>query len=256
MTSAPLILITPSTNRAGVEFCDYSLDLSDAYPRAIMAAGGIPWVMPYSASPKLLAECVRRCDGVMLTGGDDIEPKLYKSKLSARVKKTVSPADPVRDLAELLLIQEVFRQRKPLLAICRGQQILNVALGGSLVVDIPMENPGAIEHRRMDLKDKTVHEIDISPGSRLAEIFGKRTMRVNSSHHQAVARLAKPLRVTARSADGIIEALELGQPDRHLLPYLIAVQFHPERLIGRYKEFLKLFHDFREVCAEESRRSL
>src|SRR3970040_1983183 len=134
MESAPLILISPSTQRHGAEFYDYSLSLSDAYPRAIGAAGGIPWVLPCTPSPQLLAESVRRCGGVLLTGGDDVQPQLYTSRLAARLKKTVTPPDAQRDLTEWLLIQEVFKQRKPLFGICRGHQILNVALGGTLVV--------------------------------------------------------------------------------------------------------------------------
>jgi putative glutamine amidotransferase len=254
MKAAPLILISSCTEHTGSEFGDDSVSLSNAYPRAILAAGGIPWIIPCSL--ERLEECVRRSDGVMLTGGDDIQPKLYTSKLPARLKKTVSPADPARDLTELVLIHEVFRQRKPLLAICRGQQILNVALGGTLVVDIPSAKPRALNHGRSDLKDKIVHKIDLEPSSHLSQIFGKRILGVNSSHHQAVARLAKPLRVTARSADGIVEAVELGRADQEWLPYLIGVQFHPERLIARHREFLKLFRSFTEACTAVSKKNL
>src|SRR5436190_8824253 len=127
MKTAPLILITPSTDRKGVEFHDYSLSLSDAYPRAIQVAGGVPWVMSETPTREVIAESVRRSDGVLLTGGDDVQPEIYAPKLSPRLKKTVVQADPARDFSELVLIEEVFRQQKPLLAICRGQQILNVA---------------------------------------------------------------------------------------------------------------------------------
>src|SRR5262245_23859518 len=106
--AAPLILIAPSTQRKGVEFFDYSISLSDAYPRAIAKAGGVPWILSCTASPDLIAESVRRSDGVFLTGGDDVDPKLYRSRLSPRLKKTLSVADPARDLTELLLIQETF----------------------------------------------------------------------------------------------------------------------------------------------------
>src|SRR5438105_4394609 len=129
MKKAPLILISPSSQNRGAEFSDASLSLSNRYPEAILAGGGLPWVMPCVPLPELAAESVRRCDGVLLTGGNDVQPKLYGPELSAQLKKTIGPADPERDSLELLLINEVFRQRKPLLAICRGQQILNVALG-------------------------------------------------------------------------------------------------------------------------------
>ena len=256
MKVAPLILITPSTDRKGVEFHDYSLSLSDAYPAAIQAAGGIPWIMAGTPTREVIAESVRRCHGVLLTGGDDVQTDLYAAKLEARLKKTVSAADPARDWAELAVIEEVFRQRKPLLAICRGQQILNVAFGGDLIVDIPSQRPDALNHRRMDLKSKVVHEVSLEADSLLAELLGRKTIGVNSTHHQAVGRVAAPFRVTARSADGIVEALELNLAERHLLPYLLAVQFHPERLVKGHPAFAALFRSFIEASVSVSPKSV
>ncbi len=183
MKSPPLVLITPCTEGKGAEFLDVSLSLSDCYSRAIVAAGGLPWVLPNLPSENLAAEAVRRCDGVMLTGGDDVAPQLYAGRLPPRLRRTVSPADPQRDLSELLLIREVFRQRKPLLAICRGQQILNVALGGTLIVDIAAQVPEALNHRRLDRKDKIVHKAALTRGSLLNKIAGTQTLGINSSHH-------------------------------------------------------------------------
>src|SRR3989442_5795134 len=147
-----------------------------------------------------------------------------------------------------MLIDEVFRQRKPLLAICRGHQILNVALGGTLIVDIPTQVPKALNHSRTDKKDKIVHEVDVTGGSILAEVAADKSLGVNSSHHQAVAKIAKPLRITAVSIDGIVEGLELEAGARHLLPYLLAVQFHPERLFSRHPAHLRLFESFIAAC--------
>ncbi len=256
MSPAPLILISPSTQRHGAEFYDYSLSLSDAYPQAIEVAGGVPWIMSCTPSPSLVAESVRQCAGVLLTGGDDLQPKLYASRLAARLRKTVHAADARRDLAELLLIREIFRQRKPLLGICRGHQILNVALGGTLIVDIGQQVPEALQHTRTDLKDQVVHDITLTPDSLMGRIFGRSSLGVNSTHHQAVGRLAQPLQATARSVDGIIEALELRAGDRHAVPFLLSVQFHPERLIRRHKEFLVLFQSFIEACAKVRPRTL
>lgn len=256
MKSAPLILIAPSTQRRGAEFFDYSVSLSDAYPRAIAAADGVPWIMSGTLSPEIISECVRRSDGVLLTGGDDIQPHLYTSKISRKIKKTVSAADPARDLSEILVIQEVFRQRKPLMGICRGVQILNVAMGGTLIIDIPSQKPNAINHTRTDLKDRIVHEIQVDRDSLLAQIFKAPSVGVNSTHHQAVDHVAKPFRVTAKSVDGIIEALELNRSDEHWLPFFLAVQFHPERLIDRHPEFLAMFQSFVEACASQSKRSV
>src|ERR1043165_7444699 len=102
MKSRPLVLITPCIEHKGAEFLDTSLSLSERYPRAIVAAGGLPWVLPCLPSENLVVEAVRRCDGVMLTGGDDVEPRLYANSLPPKLQRTVSPSDPARDLSELL----------------------------------------------------------------------------------------------------------------------------------------------------------
>ena len=250
MKRRPLILISPCTETKGAEFRDPSISLSQNYSQAIIAAGGIPWVSPCVLDQSVVKESVCRCDGVMLTGGEDVQPKLYTKRLSASLKKTVSPAEPDRDLFELMLIEEVFRQHKPLLAICRGQQILNVALGGTLVVDIQQQLPRALNHRRLDRKDQIVHDVELTPGTRLATITGRKKLGVNSSHHQAVARMAKPLRVTARSPDGVVEGLELQPAVADVLPFLLAVQFHPERLWARHREHLNIFRGFVSACVE------
>lgn len=216
----------------------------------------MPWLLPSVPDRDFVAESVRRCDGVMLTGGDDVQPRLYAKKLPLRLRKTVVTVSPERDLFELMLIAEVFRQHKPLLAICRGQQILNVALGGSLVVDIPSQVTGALNHRRTDRKDRVVHDVAVASGSILAKITGKNRLGVNSSHHQAAAKIAKPLRVTAVSIDGVIEGLELGPADRNLLPYLLAVQFHPERLFARHAVHLELFKSFTGACRLSRRKKI
>ena len=254
MKSRALVLITPCTERKGAEFSDPSLSLSDRYPRAIVAAGGMPWVLPCWPAENIVAEAVRRCDGVMLTGGDDVQPKLYANDLTPRLERTVSPADAARDWWELLLIREVFRQRKPLLAICRGQQILNVSLGGTLIVDIRAQVPRALNHGRLDRKDKIVHKVALTRGSILNKIMGKQTLGVNSSHHQSVGRLGASLCVTAVSPDGVVEGLEWAEPARRRLPWLVAVQFHPERLFEKHDVFLELFRSFIRAC-EPKRKS-
>ena len=247
MSNVPLILISPSTQRQGVEFADASISLSNRYAQAILAAGGLPLVLPCEPGAALAAAFVQRADGVMLTGGDDVQTKLFAPKLSAKLARTVSPPEPERDLLELQLIDEVFRQRKPLLAICRGHQMLNVALGGTLVVDIPTQLPHALNHRRMDRKTEPVHDVALTPGSQLAALLGCSKIGVNSTHHQSVGRVAQPLAISAHSEDGVIEGLELK--DAGQLPYLQSVQFHPERLYDRYPKFLELFRSFVRACS-------
>ncbi|HEX4646342.1 MAG TPA: gamma-glutamyl-gamma-aminobutyrate hydrolase family protein [Verrucomicrobiae bacterium] len=244
----PLILISPETDVDRGEFVESSICLSETYQSSVAAAGGLPLVLPGLASRELVAECVRRCDGVLFTGGDDIDPRLYVRQLSPRLKKTVKTESPVRDLWELILADEVFRQRKPLFGICGGHQLLNVALGGTLIVDIGVQVPGAMKHARPDKKSEIVHEARLTEDSLLAKITGTQSLGVNSTHHQAVGRVAEPLRVTARSEDGIVEALELKRESARLLPYFLTVQFHPERLSGRHPEHQELFNAFARAC--------
>lgn len=244
MKDAPLILLSPSTQEHGVEFSDLSISLSNRYSEAILAGGGVPWILPCAPRPEFIAECVRRADGLLLTGGSDVHARLYQRSTPPALKKTLGPPDLERDLLELMLIDEIFRQQKPLLAICRGHQILNVALGGSLIVDIPNQNPKALNHNQPEKKFQTVHKAAITRGSHLARICGKSRIAVNSTHHQAVDRVAKLLKVTAASADGVVEALELNDDVAALLPFLVSVQFHPERLYNEHNEFLNLFIEF------------
>ncbi len=250
----PLILVSPSTQRQGAEFADASISLSNRYTQAIIDAGGVPVIIPCTGSKELVSEYVRRSDGVLLTGGDDVQPKLYSPKLSDALAKTVGPVEPERDALELMMIDEIFRQKKPLLAICRGHQLLNIALGGDLIVDIPTQVPTAMNHRRTDLKGEKVHEVKLTADSILAKVTGARTLGVNSTHHQSVGRVAGPLRVTAQSSDGIIEAMELKRPG--LLPYLLAVQFHPERLADRFQEFGQLFKSFVSACVAATAKKI
>jgi len=245
----PLILISPSTQKHGVEFEDSSASLSNQYGLAVASAGGLPWIAPAIPAPALLAESVARCDGVLFSGGDDIQTKLYASKVNARLEKTVSETDPERDLFELMLVDEVFRQGKPVFAICRGLQLVNVALGGTLIVDIASQVPGALRHSQLDRKNEVVHDAELTDGSLLANIVGDDKFGVNSSHHQAIGELAEPFRVTARSSDGVIEAMELKPGSAQSLPFFLAVQFHPERLYGRYPGHLRLFQHFVRACA-------
>src|SRR5215467_80276 len=160
MKRPPLILISPNIEKKGDEFGDLSTSLSETYQQALMGAGGIPLALPATTSRPVIAECVSRCDGVLLTGGEDVEPHIYGNGLPKSLRKTVTvtPDGGARDFRELVLIDEAFRQHKPLLAICRGHQVLNVALGGTLLADIRSQKPNSIRHRRMDKRSDIVHD--------------------------------------------------------------------------------------------------
>jgi putative glutamine amidotransferase len=253
----PLILVTPSTERKGVEFYDTSSSLSYRYEHAILEAGGIPVIAPLTTNRVMLAEAVRRVDGVLFTGGDDINPSLYANDVPPEVLKTVAMPPDVesRDLRELILIEEIFEQSKPVLAICRGFQMLNIAFGRELILDIATQVPGALNHARTDKAgEELTHEVPLTEGSLLSKITGRKTLGVNSSHHQGVLEPAEPFAAVARTGDGIVEAMELkadlvdGSPQ---LPFFLAVQFHPERLV-KHPEHQAIFSGFVKACAGES----
>ncbi len=256
MVHLPLILVTPSSEKKGVEFQDTSSSLSFRYEEAILKAGGLPMVAPMTTDRSVLAEAVRRADGVMLTGGDDINPDLYVKKLPAAVRKTVMmpPDNGARDLQELILIDEIFEQRKPLLAICRGfQNGERVAFGREMVRTSPASCRGRpVNAGRDKAGEALTHEVPLTAGSLLSKITGKRTLRVNSSHHQGILEPAGPFAAVARTKDGIVEAMELrpemsnGSPR---LPFFLGVQFHPERLVNKHAEHLAIFSRFVEACA-------
>ena len=258
MSSAPLILVSPNVEKNGGEFGDVSLSLSETYQMALMGAGAIPLAMPATASRKVIAECVRRTDGVLLPGGEDVDPALYTEQLPAKLRRTVTVTEDggARDLREVMLVDEVFRQHKPLLAICRGHQVLNVALGGTLVVDVASQVRGALNHRCSNQKNRVVHDVQLTADSLLAKISGQRTLGVNSTHHQAVDRPAEPLVVTGRSDDGVVEVMQLRPELAHLLPFLLSVQFHPERLVDRYPAHRAIFQAFTRACAANRRKNL
>ena len=252
MGQPPLILVSPSIEKHGVEFHDLSASLSVRYNTAILEAGGIPVTAPTTTDRATLAEAVRRTEGVLLTGGDDINPGLYEKNLPASIRKTVeqTPDCGARDARELMLIEEIFRQHKPVLAICRGHQMLNIAFGGKLLADIKQQLPGALNHQRMDKPLEFVHEAALTPGSLVSKICNARVLGVNSTHHQAVLEPAGPFVATARSSDGIVEAMELKSELSGTLPFLLSVQFHPERLVQKHKRYRAIFETFVTTCAE------
>lgn len=245
--SRPLILVSAHTEKEGSEFPDAAISLSQRYSDAVFAAGGLPLVLPCTRDQSIVREAVRRSAGILLTGGEDVKPELYGPPLPAEVASTVVPAEGDRDLFELILIDETFRHARPLLAICRGQQILNVALGGDLIADIPRQCPGTLAHNRQAERFEPVHDVLPEPGSLLARLAGADRFGVNSTHHQAVGRIAPPLRSAGRSPDGITESLE-AHPDHEVLPFLLSVQFHPERLRDRYPVHAKIFEAFVDAC--------
>jgi putative glutamine amidotransferase len=198
--------------------------LNSAYVEAVEAAGLIPLITSPLSDPSLAAELLDRVDGLVLTGGEDVDPRHY----GARRHAATEPPHAARDAWELALVAAARRTAAPVLAICRGMQLLNVALGGTLVQDLPSERPGPIRHADPSARSERVHAAAVDEGSRLAQAMGAATIGVNSSHHQAIDRVAGGLRIVARSEDGVIEAVESAGDGW----WLLGAQWHPEELVG------------------------
>lgn len=205
-----------STNR------EYSERVLPQYEQAVEEAGGEPVRIPLDQPPAELMKLIERCDGVLLPGSRaDVDPQKYGAESDPRT----SPADPLRDTADELLLQDAHNMRKPVLGICYGLQILNVYRSGSLRQHIE----SSIDHAAREQK----HMVQVDPHSRLGHILqaaealptGGAGMEVNTSHHQAAATVGDGLRVAARAPDGVIEALEGTSPEH----FVLAVQWHPER---------------------------
>lgn len=242
----PWILIAASPHGNGVEFDDRSTSLSMAYTDAVLRAGGLPWIFPPTPDVAALREAVGRCDGIMMTGGDDIAAAMHRPDAGSELASRCVGVDAGRDLFETALLGEWAARPVPLLAVCRGLQVLNVALGGTLYVDLPSERPGEVRHNQTDRKDEPVHAVVVERGSLLARSTGRRSLQVNSTHHQAVRELAPGLRPVAIAPDGVVEAAEWA--DSANRPWLVATQFHPERLAPRRAEFRRLFGAFVGAC--------
>jgi putative glutamine amidotransferase len=219
------------------------------YRDAVAAAGGEPVLVgPVERTrvPALLMEF----DGLLIPGGTDVDPAAY----GGRPHPTVDQAHPDRDALELDAARFAKRSGLPMLAICRGMQVVNVALGGTLFEDIPdqYEPPNGLKLRHVQTPDfsrkVTTHDVDVKAGSRLSRIAGSAAIATNSMHHQAVRRIAYDLEPVAQARDGIVEALEL----RGEHPFFMAVQWHPEELFGTDEPSRRLFSSFVEAAASRA----
>ena len=190
---------------------------------------------------------VARCDGIVLTGGGDIHPRHYGREDAMELMKDVNPA---RDEFEFALVHEALRREVPVLGVCRGMQLFNVALGGSMIPDV--QKAGYKDHSKGPSGQRT-HEVLIEPDTLLRSIVSADRAGVTTSHHQAVERIGRGLRVSARSEDGLIESMEWESPNQR--PFVLLVQWHPERMSdtespaakGIFDEFIKEIEGVRKV---------
>jgi len=226
----PLIGITSSVDRSRQPVPYFSL--KESYVKAIEMAGGTPLILAVTSSAVMKA-LTSILDGLVFSGGGDIAPWLFDQEPILGL----GSFDTLRDEWEIELCNQAWKARIPMLGICRGCQLMNVARGGSLLQDIKRSNPAALLHNPQIAYDELFHHIAIEKESVLFELFKTERLLVNSFHHQAVDKTASDFRITARSSDGIIEALEPIDPER----FALALQFHPEGLFLRYGAFLAPF---------------
>ena len=235
----PLIGIT--TNQGANSYGQPNVYLMQSYIKAVMQAGGVPVLIPSLIAEDGWDSLFSRLDGILFSGGGDIALEHFAGGPHPRI----DDVDPARDSVELKMLQAAASDGKPFLGICRGCQVLNVALGGTLYTHLPDQLLNALDHSYPgDLRTVLVHQVKIEEGTHIADILGEPIVRVNSHHHQGLKDIAPSLRVAGHAPDGLVEAIEL--PDH---PFALAVQWHPEWLTDQAST-RNLFSRFVEAAAK------
>lgn len=233
----PLIGVTPARDKS-----KQKLTIHQDYMDALIRAGGTPVLLPLLSDEQRLNVLLSRLDGLLLSGGVDVEPSRYGEGKTPFCGET----DAERDETEFFLCREFIRRDVPVLAICRGVQVMNAALGGTLYQDIASQLPRALTHPRNDLPGEKVHEMRVKKGTLLFSILQNDLIGVNSRHHQAVKEIAPGLTANAAAPDGLIEGLEM--PGKR---FVLGVQWHPETLSARHREAQAIFNAFVKACTQK-----
>lgn len=218
---------------------DLTTAVNNTYISAINASGGASVLLPYTTDDEAIDRFIDICDGFLFSGGADIEPERYGETPSPFCGVT----RPYRDELDFKTFYKVMATDKPILAICRGLQLVNVALGGTLYQDIRTEVNTAMFHRQTEPATSPSHEVNVTPGTPLHTLMEKTRITANSFHHQAVKKLADGCKIMATADDGIIEAIYLDGER-----YLRAYQWHPERLCDINEDNHRIFDDFIKAC--------
>ena len=217
------------------------LTINQDYVEAVLRAGGTPVIFPVTADPERIAALLDQVDGLMLTGGVDVDPALYgETKMAC-----CGEISACRDAMELPLCMEALKRRMPVFAICRGLQVLSCALGGDLYQDLDEQFGTGLKHTRHDIPADPVHEVHVVPGTLLFSAAGAGTLGVNSRHHQGIRTPGKGLQISATAPDGLIEGIELPA-----CPFVLGVQWHPESMSEQYPTHQKLFDAFVKACGD------
>ena len=213
--------------------------VNDDYVLSVTKSGGIPFIIPIIDNDDDIKTQISYVDGVILSGGYDIDPVYWGEEISSKLERIF----PRRDSNELKIIKYALEMKKPILGICRGLQIINVAFGGSLYQDLSFIKDCYIKHSQSAKPYEPTHNIKTKEGSIIREILGD-SLRVNSFHHLAIKDLGKDLIATSYSADGIIESIEYTKNGN----FVLGVQFHPEMMHSHYDFALNIFKKFISVC--------
>lgn len=233
----PLIAVCPLAN----EKRQLQL-MQPGYLKGIELAGGAPVVLPLIEDREVLSAILERCAGVLIPGGHDVEPACYGQELMPECGEL----SPARDRLEDWVIGWALERDMPILGICRGVQMLNVHLGGTLYQDLPTQRPESLNHSQEPPYETLVHQVEVKENSALAELTGAGMLSVNSLHHQAIETVAPGLVVDAVSTDGIVEAVHL--PGKQ---FVLGVQWHPEYCCQIQKEAMGIFRGFLRACGEK-----
>ena len=212
-----------------------SIWMLPGYMDGLHQAGAIPLIFPFTANEEELTQLAELCDGFLFTGGHDVSPQLYHEQPMEGLVSTCEK----RDRMETIILKIAMEADKPVLGICRGIQLINAALGGSLYQDLPLQHPSETNHHGRAPYDQPVHDTKVYRDSPLYGCLGKEILPVNSYHHQAVKDLATGLEVMAAAPDGIVEAFY--KPDQR---FLWAVQWHPEFAYRTDENSRKIFSAF------------
>ena len=237
MRTRPLIGITGRKDTSARLLHSPMSSVGETYIRAIHHVGGTPVVIPAVVVGDDWDTLFDRLDGLLLSGGGDIDPAYYGEES----EPWMGQVDVERDVSELGLVRKWLEHERPLMAICRGHQVLNVALGGTLYQDIAAHIPNALDHAYSPARpmENPVHTVSLDPDCAIATILGSTALEVNSAHHQAVKVGADRLKIVGRASDGVVEAIEL--PGH---PFCIGVQWHPEAMVKTSNTMWPIFEAF------------
>ncbi len=251
MSSRPVIGITTQNQEPIPGVAPRCWIMGHTYITSLTSQGALPWVIPLLADDlDTLRAIYEQLDGIFLPGGVDMDPAMYgevKTELCGRI-------DPERDLVEVTLVRWALADHKPILGVCRGLQVLNVAAGGTLYQDVLTQHPGAIKHDYYPYhgeyaRDRISHTVHIEANSRLSHLLGQTELPVNSMHHQGIKTLAPILRPSSFAPDGLIEGIEAPNGQ-----FAVAVQWHPEEFVARDPVSRRLFQGFLQAAEAWHRR--